>query len=68
LASATLAKAGISFGKDDMIVPPPRKSYRPTFKEVKQFEQQYADGLITMGEKYNKVIDAWSKCTERDCR
>src|SRR5262249_36903037 len=35
-----------------------------TFGEVKQFEQQYADGLITLGEKYNKVIDAWSKCSE----
>jgi DNA-directed RNA polymerase subunit beta' len=32
---------------------------------VKQFEQQYADGLITSGEKYNKVIDAWSHCSER---
>ncbi|MGB6798294.1 MAG: DNA-directed RNA polymerase subunit beta', partial [Xanthobacteraceae bacterium] len=31
---------------------------------VKEFEQQYNDGLITQGEKYNKVVDAWSKCTE----
>jgi DNA-directed RNA polymerase subunit beta' len=59
------ARAGISFGKDDMIVPETKgKHLANTFGEVKQFEQQYADGLITMGEKYNKVIDAWSKCSE----
>ncbi len=60
------AKAGISFGKDDMIIPSTKdKHVGDTLKEVKQFEQQYADGLITSGEKYNKVIDAWSHCTER---
>jgi len=58
-------RAGISFGKDDMIVPDTKgKHIGNTLGEVKQFEQQYADGLITLGEKYNKVIDAWSKCTE----
>jgi DNA-directed RNA polymerase subunit beta' len=31
----------------------------------KEFEQQYNDGLITQGEKYNKVVDAWAKCTTR---
>ncbi len=60
------AKAGISFGKDDMIIPSTKdKHIHDTLKEVKQFEQQYSDGLITQGEKYNKVIDAWSHCTER---
>ncbi len=59
------AKAGISFGKDDMIVPATKEKHiSHTFGEVKQFERQYADGLITLGEKYNKVIDAWSKCSE----
>ncbi|MGE3713837.1 MAG: DNA-directed RNA polymerase subunit beta' [Alphaproteobacteria bacterium] len=59
------AKAGISFGKDDMIVPATKEKHlNHTFKEVKQFEKQYSDGLITLGEKYNKVIDAWSKCSE----
>ena len=33
--------------------------------QVKEFEQQYMDGLITQGEKYNKVVDAWSKCTDK---
>jgi len=59
------ARAGISFGKDDMIVPKTKEKHLAhTFGEVKQFEKQYADGLITSGEKYNKVIDAWSKCSE----
>jgi len=60
------ASAGISFGKDDMIIPPSKQEHLDgTLDEVKQFEKQYADGLITSGEKYNKVIDAWSKCGER---
>ncbi|MEI4867174.1 hypothetical protein, partial [Klebsiella pneumoniae] len=32
---------------------------------AKEYEQQYNDGLITQGEKYNKVVDAWGKCTDR---
>jgi DNA-directed RNA polymerase subunit beta' len=59
-------KAGISFGKDDMVVPhTKRKIVEDTREQVKDFEQQYNDGLITQGEKYNKVVDAWSKCTEK---
>ncbi len=58
--------AGISFGKDDMVIPETKGAHIDrTMGEVKQFEQQYSDGLITMGEKYNKVIDAWSHCTEK---
>ena len=34
-------------------------------RQVKDFEQQYMDGLITQGEKYNKVVDAWSKCNDK---
>ena len=60
------AVSGISFGKDDMIVPKTKtKLIKETEKQVKEFEQQYQDGLITQGEKYNKVIDAWSACTDR---
>ncbi|BBF93106.1 DNA-directed RNA polymerase subunit beta' [Blastochloris tepida] len=59
-------RAGISFGKDDMVVP--AKKW-PIVEEaraaVKEYEQQYNDGLITQGEKYNKVVDAWAKCTDR---
>ncbi len=59
-------KAGISFGKDDMVVPASKwKIIEKTREEAKDFEQQYNDGLITQGEKYNKVVDAWSKTTDR---
>jgi DNA-directed RNA polymerase subunit beta' len=59
-------KSGISFGMDDMIVPTTKFEHiDETRGEVKEFEQQYSDGLITYGEKYNKVIDAWSKCTDK---
>ena len=58
-------KAGISFGKDDMVVPHSKwKIVDATRTMAKDFEQQYNDGLITHGEKYNKVVDAWSKATE----
>ncbi|PTQ09407.1 DNA-directed RNA polymerase subunit beta' [Sphingomonas oleivorans] len=59
-------QAGISFGKDDMVIP---EAKEPLVEEtralVKDFEQQYQDGLITQQEKYNKVIDAWSRCGDR---
>jgi len=58
--------AGISFGKDDMVIPEAKYTLVNETKElVSDFEQQYADGLITKGEKYNKVVDAWSKCTDK---
>jgi DNA-directed RNA polymerase subunit beta' len=59
-------KAGISFGKDDMVIPESKWDIvGETRDQVKDFEQQYMDGLITQGEKYNKVVDAWSKCNDR---
>jgi len=59
-------KAGISFGKDDMVIPDNKWTIvNETRDLVKDFEQQYMDGLITQGEKYNKVVDAWSKCNDK---
>ena len=59
-------KAGISFGKDDMVIPDNKWDLvEETREQVKDFEQQYMDGLITQGEKYNKVVDAWSKCNDK---
>ncbi len=59
-------KAGISFGKDDMLIPDSKWTIvGDTRDQVKDFEQQYMDGLITQGEKYNKVVDAWSKCNDK---
>ncbi|MGB0749620.1 MAG: DNA-directed RNA polymerase subunit beta' [Magnetospiraceae bacterium] len=58
-------RAGISFGKDDLVVPVAKETLvGSTTEKVKEFEQQYQDGLITQGEKYNKVVDAWSHCTD----
>ena len=59
-------KAGISFGKDDMVIPETKvKFVEQTNELVREYEQQYNDGLITQLEKYNKVVDAWSKCTDQ---
>ncbi|MDI4664290.1 DNA-directed RNA polymerase subunit beta' [Xanthobacter autotrophicus] len=59
-------RAGISFGKDDMVVPKKKwELVEETRALTKEYEQQYNDGLITQGEKYNKVVDAWGKCTDR---
>ncbi|WP_420142018.1 DNA-directed RNA polymerase subunit beta', partial [Sphingomonas sp.] len=59
-------KAGISFGKDDMVIPAAKEPLvEETRTLVKDYEQQYQDGLITQQEKYNKVIDAWSRCGDR---
>ena len=58
-------KAGISFGKDDIVIPEKKWSLvEDTRDQVKEFERQYMDGLITQGEKYNKVVDAWSICSD----
>ncbi|MCY4208316.1 MAG: DNA-directed RNA polymerase subunit beta' [Roseovarius sp.] len=59
-------RAGISFGKDDMVVPDEKWAVVDETREmVKEFGRQYMDGLITQGEKYNKVVDAWSKCNDK---
>ncbi|MEO1711070.1 MAG: DNA-directed RNA polymerase subunit beta', partial [Pseudomonadota bacterium] len=59
-------KAGISFGKDDMIIPDAKEGLVAETKAlVSDYEQQYQDGLITQQEKYNKVIDAWAKCGDQ---
>jgi DNA-directed RNA polymerase subunit beta' len=65
LGFSNACKAGISFGKDDLIVPDLKlRLVDETTDRVKEFEQQYQDGLITKGEKYNKVVDAWTRCTD----
>ncbi len=57
--------AGISFGKDDLVIPEAKKKLvDAAYEKVSEFEQQYMDGLITKGEKYNKVVDIWSRCTD----
>jgi len=58
-------KAAISFGKDDLIIPKTKqKLVNDAKKQIEDYENQYSEGLITRGEKYNKVVDVWSKCTD----
>jgi DNA-directed RNA polymerase subunit beta' len=55
-------KAGISIAVDDMLVPPQKPDIiARAEKEVKEIEQQYVSGLVTAGERYNKVVDIWGK-------
>jgi DNA-directed RNA polymerase subunit beta' len=55
-------KAGISIAVDDMLVPPEKAAIiERSEKEVKEIEQQYVSGLVTAGERYNKVVDIWGK-------
>ncbi len=55
-------KAGISIAIDDMLVPPQKPEIiSRAEREVKEIEQQYVSGLVTAGERYNKVVDIWGK-------
>ena len=55
-------RAGISIAIDDMLVPPQKAGIiERSEKEVKEIEQQYVSGLVTAGERYNKVVDIWGK-------
>jgi DNA-directed RNA polymerase subunit beta' len=59
-------RAGISIGIDDMVVPGEKAGLvRAAEKEVVAVESQYQDGAITHGERYNKIIEIWSKVTEK---
>jgi DNA-directed RNA polymerase subunit beta' len=59
-------KAGLSIGIDDMVIPASKKkTVNDAEKQVISVQQQYLDGAITNGERYNKVIEIWSNVTER---
>src|SRR5690606_8426672 len=59
-------KAGISFGVNDMQIPTQKRQLiREAEAEVKEIENQYTSGLVTAGERYNKVVDIWSRCGEQ---
>ena len=59
-------KAGISFCVDDMTIPADKERIIAEANEqVREIEAQYQEGLITDGERYNKVIDIWADATER---
>jgi DNA-directed RNA polymerase subunit beta' len=59
-------RAGISFGVHDMTIPPQKQELiKQAEGEVKEIENQYTSGLVTAGERYNKVVDIWSRCGEQ---
>ncbi len=59
-------RGGISIAIDDMLVPPSKPAILGAAeKEVKEIEQQYTSGLVTQGERYNKVVDIWSKAGDQ---
>src|SRR5438105_12875008 len=59
-------RAGLAVGIDDMVIPDNKKTLvRDGEKQVVAVQQQYLDGAITNGERYNKVIEIWSGITEK---
>jgi DNA-directed RNA polymerase subunit beta' len=64
--SASPRRGGISIAIDDMLVPPSKPAILGAAeKEIKEIEQQYTSGLVTQGERYNKVVDIWSKAGDQ---
>jgi DNA-directed RNA polymerase subunit beta' len=59
-------RAGVSFGVNDMVVPKEKQSILDNAEnEVKDIQDQYAAGLVTDGERYNKVVDIWSRTNDQ---
>ena len=57
--------AGVSICLDNMVIPESKEEFiTAAVNEVREIQGQYTEGLITDGERYNKVIDIWAKCTE----
>jgi len=63
---AYATRAGVSIGVDDMVVPQQKgKILSGAEREVKEIQEQYASGLVTNGERYNKVVDIWSRTNDQ---
>ena len=59
-------RSGVSFGADDMVIPENKGAILANAEEqVKEIEHQYASGLVTYGERYNKVVDIWSHTNDQ---
>ncbi|MBC7984280.1 MAG: DNA-directed RNA polymerase subunit beta' [Candidatus Obscuribacterales bacterium] len=59
-------RAGVSIGVDDMVVPQQKgKILAAAEREVKEIQEQYSSGLVTNGERYNKVVDIWSRTNDQ---
>ena len=69
LGFAQAAKAGASIGLDDMVIPADKANILAQAEvEVKEIQDQYASGLVTNGERYNKVVDIWSHTNDQIAR
>ena len=63
---AYATRAGVSIGVDDMVVPQQKsKILASAEREVKEIQEQYSSGLVTNGERYNKVVDIWSRTNDQ---
>ncbi len=63
---AFATRAGVSIGIDDMLIPAEKKTIlAEAEQEVLEIQEQYQSGLVTAGERYNKVVDIWSRTNER---
>jgi DNA-directed RNA polymerase subunit beta' len=63
---AYATRAGVSIGVDDMVVPDQKERIlNGAEREVKEIQEQYASGLVTDGERYNKVVDIWSRTNDQ---
>jgi len=59
-------RAGVSFGVNDMVVPEQKPAILEVAEqEVKEIQEQYSSGLVTDGERYNKVVDIWSRTNDQ---
>ncbi len=59
-------RAGVSIGIDDMIIPKEKtQEIEAAQKQIAEVEKQYRKGVITPGERYNKIIDIWTHCTDQ---
>ncbi len=66
---AEATSSGASIGIDDMVIPEAKKSIiESAEQEVREIENQYASGLVTQGERYNKVVDIWSRTNDKVAR
>jgi DNA-directed RNA polymerase subunit beta' len=63
---AYATRSGVSFGIDDIVIPEQKtKIVNGADREVKEIQDQYASGLVTNGERYNKVVDIWSRANDQ---
>jgi DNA-directed RNA polymerase subunit beta' len=59
-------RAGVSIGIDDMIIPKEKEQeIEAAQKQIREVEKQYRKGVITPGERYNKIVDIWTHCTDQ---